>query len=91
MSELAFDGTPLHTLLAQDPTPAAAAHTVRGPGPAPCHTAVGQPPTTVPHGFSLLLADRLQQAHVAVLTAHHAIARHQVRLAEESAGTGLDR
>ncbi|MGW1602937.1 hypothetical protein [Streptomyces eurythermus] len=90
MSELAFDGTPLHTLLAQDPTPATATRALRGPGGEPCHTAAGHPLTT-PRGFSLLLADQLQQAHFAVLTAHHAIARHQVRLTEESAGTGLDR
>ncbi|CAL9325722.1 hypothetical protein [Streptomyces sp. SudanB182_2057] len=91
MSELAFDGTPLHTLLAQDPAPATAACPLPDPSGAACHTAAAQPPATVLREFSLLLADQVQRAHVAVLTAHHAIARHQVRLAEESAGTGLDR
>ncbi|MFF5439232.1 hypothetical protein [Streptomyces achromogenes] len=87
MSELAFDGTPLHTLIAWAPAPATAACAPPTARAAPYHAAA-QPPTTAPHPYALLLAERIQQAHAAVLAAHDAIARHQLLPAEESAGTG---
>ncbi|WP_318199233.1 hypothetical protein [Streptomyces sp. SCL15-4] len=90
MSELDFDGTPLHTLIACAPAPATAVGAPPTARAAPYHAAA-QPPTPAPHTHALLLAERIQQAHAAVLAAHDAIARHQLLLAEESAGTRLDR
>ncbi|MCS0603054.1 hypothetical protein NX794_17810 [Streptomyces sp. LP11] len=81
MSELAFDGTPLHTLLAEDTAPTSTA--APAPGAPALITATG-----TPRASALLLTEQIQRAHAAVLAAHHAIARHQVRLAGEGTGTG---
>ncbi|MFF7097356.1 hypothetical protein ACFY9A_33925 [Streptomyces rubradiris] len=90
MSELAFDGTPLHSLIAQDPTPGAAACGPPTPRATP-YDATARGETTAPCAHTLLFAEQIQRAHIAVLAAHDAIARHQLLLAEETAGTVTDR
>ncbi|MEU6482194.1 hypothetical protein ABZ858_36030 [Streptomyces sp. NPDC047017] len=101
MSELIFDGTPLHTLLTQDTTPMTAAPALAdsaptAPAPAVPASIRVTPAGSPPRAPAVLLSEQIQQAHAAVLAAHHAIARHQVRLAqvrlaEESVGTGRAR
>jgi hypothetical protein len=90
VSELAFDGTPLHSLIAQDPAPVTAACGPPAPREAP-YDATAQGETTAPCAHTLLFAEQIQRAHIAVLAAHDAIARHQLLLAEETDGIGTDR